>query len=430
MTRVVVTGVGIVSPLGSEREAFWSNLVAGHSGIGPITLFDASAFPVRFGGEVKEWDADLVVRRFPAAAHTRDRKLLLGLAAAEQAIADAAMAKSALQDGLLCMGVGLESLRLEDLTAHARAGNLSQALAHSIRTHYDGPVLQTPLDRTAALLGERYGFEAGRYTNCSACAAGTQVLGEAWQMLCEGQAEVALAGATDSMLNPLGLGGFSLLRVLSDENDRPQQACRPFDATRQGTVLGEGAACLVLETLDRAICRKAHIYAELLGYGSSFDAFGVTDPDPAGRGAVACLRQAIQSAGLEPRHVDCVNAHATGTPKNDAVETAAIKEVLGRRAHEIPVHAVKSMTGHLIAASGAVEATVAVLSIARRTVPPTINLESCDPVCDLDYVPGTARPFDGDVVLSNSFGFGGQNATVVFRRFPPSDQSSSAIASR
>ena len=222
------------------------------------------------------------------------------------------------------------------------------------------------------------------------------------------------------MLNPLGLGGFSLLRVLSEENDRPQQACRPFDATRQGTVLGEGAAFLVLETLDHAVDRGASVYAEVLGYGSSLDAFSVTDPDPSGRGAVLSMRRAIRSAGLEPRRIDCVNAHATGTPKNDAVETAAVKEVLGRRAYEIPVHAVKSMTGHLIAASGALEAAAAALCISRRTVPPTVNLHAPDPACDLDYVPGEARPFRGDVVLSNSFGFGGQNASIILGRFSPS----------
>jgi 3-oxoacyl-[acyl-carrier-protein] synthase II len=322
--------------------------------------------------------------------------------------------------------MGLESVCLEDLTAHAGAGDLGQALAQATRNQYPGPLLQTPLDWTAAALGNRYGFLAGRYTNCSACAAGTQVLGEAWQMLCEGQSAVALAGAADSMLNPLGLGGFSLLRVLSDENDRPQQACRPFDATRQGTVLGEGAAFLVLETLDRAADRGAFVYAEVLGYGSSLDAFAVSDPDPSGRGAVQCMRQAIRSSGLEACQIDCVNAHATGTPKNDAVETAAIKEVLGRRAYEIPVHAVKSMTGHLIAASGAVEASAAALCIARRTVPPTINLQVPDPACDLDYVPDVGRPFRGDVVLSNSFGFGGQNATVILGRYPPPEHLASA----
>ena len=280
----------------------------------------------------------------------------------------------------------------------------------------NGRWLQTPLDRTATILGNRYGLLAGRFTNCSACAAGTQVVGEAWQMLRRGEAEVALAGAADSMLNPLGLGGFSLLRVLSAENDCPQTACRPFDVTRQGTVLGEGAAFLVLETLEHAAARGATVYAEVIGYGSSMDAFAVSDPDPSGRGAVESMRKALRSAGLGPEDIDCVNAHGTGTPKNDVVETAAIKEVLGRRAYEIPVHSVKSMTGHMIAASGAVEAAAAALTLARGTVPPTINLRKPDPQCDLDYVPGAARPFAGDTVLSNSFGFGGQNATIILRK--------------
>ncbi len=416
MTRVVITGMGIVSPLGIGREAFWSSLVAGRSGVGPITLFDASSFPVRFGGEVKGFDPGPVAARFPEAAGSRDRKLLLAVAAAEEAIAEASLSESALREALLCVGVGLESLCLEDLTAHAKADNLGQALARAMLARYDAPMFQTPLDRTAVVLGNRYGFLAGRYTNCSACAAGTQVLGEAWQMLCEGQAAVALAGAADSMLNPLGLGGFSLLRILSEENDQPQRACRPFDATRQGTVLGEGAAFLVLETLDHALGRGASVYAEVLGYGSSLDAYAASDPDPAGRGAVQSMRRAIRSAGLEPHEIDCVNAHATGTPKNDAVETLAIKEALGRRAAEIPVHAVKSMTGHMIAASGAVEAAAAALTLARNTVPPTINLRKPDPQCDLDYVPGVARSFSGKTVLSNSFGFGGQNATIIFRK--------------
>jgi len=296
---------------------------------------------------------------------------------------------------------------------------MSQAMAGSFLTQsprHPGRAIQTPLDRIATLLGDRYGFLAGRYTNCSACAAGTQVIGEAWQMLRQGEAELALAGGADSMLNPLGLGGFSLLRVLSAENDAPQRACRPFDATREGTVLGEGAAFVVLELLDRARARGAMLYAEVLGYGSSLDAFAVTDPEPCGRGAVEAMRRALHSAGLGCRDIDCVNAHATGTPKNDVVETAAIKEALGGRAHQIPVHAVKSMTGHLIAASGAVEAAAAALTISRQTVPPTINLVTPDPQCDLDYVPLAARSFSGETVLSNSFGFGGQNATLILGR--------------
>jgi 3-oxoacyl-[acyl-carrier-protein] synthase II len=219
------------------------------------------------------------------------------------------------------------------------------------------------------------------------------------------------------MLNPLGLGGFSLLGVLSKENERPGEACRPFDATRQGTVLGEGAAFLVLETDEHARKRGAKVYAEVLGYGSSMDAFRVSDPDPGGRGAVLSMRKALADAGLRPEDIDCVNAHGTGTPKNDTVETRAIKEVLADRARKIPVHAVKSMTGHMIAASGAVEAVAAALTLRTKVVPPTINLRNPDPECDLDYVPEGARRFEGRTVLSNSFGFGGQNATLVFGRY-------------
>lgn len=413
MNRVVVTGIGVVSPLGIGREAFWNALVAGRSGLGPITLFDASSFPVRIGGEAKGFDAAAIEATFPEVSTTRDRKVLLALTAAEEAIADAQLTRLSFQNAMLSMGVGLETIRLEELTPFAAAADLDEAIARRLADHQPNHLLQTPLDRTATILGNRYGFQSGRWTNCSACAAGTQVMGHAWQMLRRGRATVALAGAADSMLNPLGLGGFSLLRVLSTENDAPEHACRPFDLTRQGAVLGEGAGFLVLETLDHATARGAAIYAELAGYGSSFDAFAVSDPDPAGRGAVQSMRAAMRAAGLGPESIDCVNAHGTGTPKNDAVETAAIKEALGDRARQIPVHAVKSMTGHMIAASGAIETAAAALTLARRIVPPTLNLRCHDPECDLDYVPGLARPFAGKTVLSNSFGFGGQNATVV-----------------
>ena len=420
MTRVAITGVGTVGPLGSGRQTFWSNLTAGRSGIGPISLFDASAFPVRIGGEAKGLTpavAAELAEAFPLAAGVRDRKVLLGLAAAREAVAAAGIANGSLDDAMLHVGVGLESFHLEDLTRHAGADDIGQAIVESVRAGDVGEPMQTPLDLTAEALGQRYGFSAGRYTNCSACAAGAQVIGEAWRLLREGACDVVLAGATDSMLNPLGLGGFSLLRVLSAENDRPQRACRPFDATRQGTALGEGAGFVVLETLDHALWRGAKILAEVLGYGSSMDAYRVSDPDPSGAGAVRSMAAALGDAGLEAGQIDCVSAHGTGTPKNDVVETAAIKTVLGPRAREIPVHAVKSMTGHLIAASGAVEAIAAVLTILWRTVPPTINLETPDEQCDLDYVAGGSRAFDGDIVLSNSFGFGGQNATLIFGRY-------------
>jgi 3-oxoacyl-[acyl-carrier-protein] synthase II len=417
MNRVVVTGVGIVSPLGIGREAFWNAAVAGQSGIAEIRGFDASSFPVRIGGEVKHFDPSLVLQRFPEATGIRDRKVLLGLAAANEAITDAEVTPEMLLAAAVGVGVGLETICLEDLTPLAGSPDLSQAMTSSLDARSCERWLQTPLDRTADLLGRTFGFAAGRFTNCSACAAGSQVVGEAWQRIRRGQADVVLAGAADSMLNPLGLGGFSLLRVLSNENDTPQRACRPFDATRQGTVLGEGAAFLMIEKLEHALNRNASIYAEILGYGSSLDAFAVSDPAPDGSGAVLSMRRALRMAKLEPDDIDCVNAHGTGTPKNDATETAALKEVLGSRAYAIPVHSLKSMTGHMIAASGAVESVAAVLTLTHRQVPPTINLKTPDRDCDLDYVPNVARTFDGDVILSNSFGFGGQNATLFFRRY-------------
>ncbi|MBE0535040.1 MAG: beta-ketoacyl-[acyl-carrier-protein] synthase family protein [Phycisphaerae bacterium] len=414
MNRVGITGMGVVSPVGTGREAFWSSLVNGRSGIKPITLFDASSFPVRIGGEVRNIGWKAIAEEFIQAENVQDRKVLLGLAAAQEAIADSGLSDLALGAALLHVGVGLEAIRLEDL-ALCVSGN-ADAANTSFLGNLNGRQFQTPLDTMCNLLGDRYGFSAGRYTNGSACAAGAQAIGEAWQMLREGYADAALAGATDSMLNPLGLGGFSLLRVLSDENETPHRACRPFDASRKGTVLGEGAAFVMLEVLERAWERGVRVYAEVIGYGSSLDAFSVSDPDDAGRGAVASMRQAIRSARLRHEDVDCVNAHGTGTVKNDVIETAAIKETLGPYAHHIPVHSVKSMTGHMIAASGAVEAVAAALTIQRRRVPPTINLVKADDLCDLDYVTDGARDFSGDVVLSNSFGFGGQNATLIFRR--------------
>lgn len=417
LRRVVITGLGVVSPVGVGRESFWSALVRGQSGVGPITLFDATAFPVRIGGEVKDLDERRVRQQFPETLADRDRKVLLALTAADEALGDAGVGAADLQDAVVHVGVGLETIFLQDFTALARAADFGWAMAQLLAPGGTARAIRTPLDRIATLLGNRYGFRTGRYTNCSACAAGTQTLGQAWQMLRQGEADVALAGGADSMLNPMGLGGFSLLRVLAAENEQPQQACRPFDVTRQGTVLGEGAAFVVLEVLERAVARGAQVYAEVLGYGSSLDAFAVTDPDPCGRGAVDAMRRALRSANLEPADIDCVNAHATGTPKNDIVETTAIKEALGSRAREIPVHAVKSMTGHLIAASGAVEAVAAALTVARGIVPPTINLQRPDPQCDLDYAANAARPLGGDTVLSNSFGFGGQNATLILGRY-------------
>jgi 3-oxoacyl-[acyl-carrier-protein] synthase II len=410
--RVVITGIGVCSPVGGDAATFWQNLLAGRSGVGPVTLFDASTMPVRIGGEAKGLDNARLADDFPAATHESDRKIPLGSTAASQAIRDAALSTEALRAALLMVGVSLESFPLAQVGMAADADDLLQSLAanHNVR-------LQTPLDRLARILGDHYGFGGGQITNCSACAAGAQVIGDAFRRLRAGHAEVAVTGAADSVLNPLGLGGFSLLRILSTENERPHQACRPFDATRQGTVLGEGAAFLVLETLPHALRRGTRVYAEVLGYGSSLDAYRATDPEPDGQGAVRSMRRALADAGLHADAVDAVNAHGTGTPKNDVAETRALKAVLGMRAHAIPVTANKSMTGHLIAASGALEAAASAMTLHTGWLPPTINLDHPDPQCDLDFVAGGRRAFGGNVVLSNSFGFGGQNATLVFGKY-------------
>ncbi|MHC4641669.1 MAG: beta-ketoacyl-[acyl-carrier-protein] synthase family protein [Planctomycetota bacterium] len=417
MHRVVITGIGVASPVGCGHDTFWSHLIEGRSGVGEITLFDASAFPVRIGAEVKDLDIDSVVNKFPEAQGVRDRKVFLALSAAQEALNDACIEESDLYGALLHTGVGLEVFWLNDLTPYACSADIGRSLVTSLPEKMGTQLLQTPLDCTSNVLSARYGFSAGKYINCSACAAGAQVIGEVWEMLRDGQAAIALAGATDSMLNPLGLGGFSLLRVLSNENEEPQRACRPFDASRKGTVLGEGAAFAVMETLENALERRADIYAEIIGYGSSMDAFRISDPDDTGKGAVQSMLSALKSARLGPDDIDCINAHGTGTIKNDIVETAAIKEVFGEHAYRIPVHSVKSMTGHMIAASGTVEAVASVLTISQKQIPPTINLTKADVQCNLDYVSDGPREFTGDLVLSNSFGFGGQNATLIFTRY-------------
>jgi 3-oxoacyl-[acyl-carrier-protein] synthase II len=415
--RVVITGMGLCTQLGRSVDEFWRNLLAGHSGISRISLFDTRSLPVRIGGEVKNFRPDELLGEFPEAKNEKDRKIWLGLDAAASALADSRLPRDDFQHTPLFVGVSLETFFLEDVTHIAHAPD---AVRNFVRQILDlGPQrrLQTPLDRLTQILGDHFGLNHGRYTNCSACAAGAQVIGEAFRRLRDGTAAVALSGAIDSTLNPLALGGFSLLQILSTENDRPEKACRPFDATRQGTVLAEGAAFVVMETLEHAQRRGARIYAEVLGCGSSLDAYRVTDPEPNGRGAALSMAKAIVDAGLIPGDIDCINAHGTGTQKNDVAETLAIKQTLGARAKVIPVTANKSMTGHMIATSGAMEAVASAMTLHTRKIPPTINLSCPDPRCDLDYVAEGSRDFEGRTVLSNSFGFGGQNATLIFGSF-------------
>ncbi|MBF0543953.1 MAG: hypothetical protein HQM08_05960 [Candidatus Riflebacteria bacterium] len=421
--RVVITGKGIVSPIGNSAAEYWQNAIRGVSGVTSISLFDASTFPVRIGGEVKNFDFDKIRKHFPETTFERDRKVYFGLSAAHEALLDCGILSqpdrdSLFQKALLLVGTSLEVFYLEDVISFVHSQKSGESFANEYLqfASLNRRPLQTPLDQICRILGNSLGIMGGRITCCSACAAGAQVVGEAFHRIRNGEFDLAIAGAADSMLNPLGLGGFSLLRALSLRNDDPTRACRPFDVDRDGTVLGEGSGFLILEEMNSALKRGAEIYGEIIGYASSLDAFRVSDPELDGKGAVLCMKKAIADAALSPEEIDCVNAHGTGTPKNDLVETSAIKEVLGSHAYKIPVHALKSMTGHLIAAGGAVEAVASAMALKEEKIPPTINLDNPDPLCDLDYVPGVVRPFHGKTILSNSFAFGGQNAGIIFRK--------------
>ena len=398
--RVAITGMGVVSPIGQSVDEFRASLFAGRSGIGPITIFDSATLPTRIAGEVK-WNGEVM----------RDRKVTFACAAAEQALADALRGGTRPAGaGGLSLGLGLELFSMDDLAAHA-AGAPAPETARERLTY-----VQTPSDLCVSILAHRYALTEPPATYVSACAAGTDALGGAFRMIASGRRRWMMAGGADSMINPLGVAGFCSIGATSAANDEPSRASRPFDLKRAGFVLGEGAGILILERLDDARARGARVHAEIAGYGSSFDAHGITEPHPEGRGAVQAMSRALLEAQVEPAEVDCINAHGTGTPKNDAVETLAIKRVLGERAYAVPVCGTKSMIGHLIAAAGAVEAIAAVIGMNASVVHPTINLDHPDPACDLDYVPHAARAHAHRCVLSNSFAFGGQNASIVLRR--------------
>ncbi|OGF59434.1 MAG: hypothetical protein A2Y62_05955 [Candidatus Fischerbacteria bacterium RBG_13_37_8] len=414
MRRAVITGFGIISPIGNGKEAFFRGLMEGKSGIDMITLFDASTFPVRIAGEVKDFDTEHIRQCYPETRHIIDRKVLLGLAAVEEAIADAGLTREIMQisNAGINFGVCLEVL---DVKGMARILQTSKGEWHGFYSAYlkQEENLQTPLDTVNRLIINRYGITGPDFVNCSACAASTQTIGHSLALIRRGEVNMMVCGGYDSMIHPLGVGGFALLGALSANNELRGKACRPFDALRDGAVLGEGAAMLVLEELQHAQRRNAKIYCEVAGFGSSLDAYKVTDPDQEGEGATLAMKMALRSAHISPAAIDYINAHGTSTPKNDEVETHAIKHVFDERAYKIPVSSTKSMTGHLIAAAGAVECGACLLAFQKHIIPPTINYEHPDYYCDLDYVPNTARSWNGKYILKNSFGFGGQNACLV-----------------
>ncbi len=392
--RVVVTGMGVVTPIGNSVQEFARSLLAGVSGVRRITLFDPAQLPTRIAAEVF-WDGPIL----------RDRKITFGLEAARQAMAESGRPAGR---GGVSLGIGLELFSMDDLAA-SRAPGFVPSRDPRDRLSF----LQTPSDLCVHLIASRYDLTLAPLTHVSACAAGADAVGAAYRRIATGRADWMVAGGADSMINPLGVGGFCRIGATTVSNDAPERASRPFDRNRDGFVLGEGAAILVLETLESARKRGAPVRAEILGYGNSFDAHGISEPHPEGRGAWQAMSAALRDAGLSADRVDAVNAHGTSTPKNDPVETLALRRLLGARADAVPVCATKSMIGHLISAAGAVEAVAAIACMEAGTVHPTLNLDHPDPQCDLDYVPHRARPHPQKVVLSNSFGFGGQNAALV-----------------
>ena len=423
--RVVVTGMGCVTPLGVKVEELWKNLVAGKSGVGQTTVFDASRFPTRIAAEVRDWDVTAEGERAEDWQYCgRHTKFAAG--AALQAMRDAGLPRG-LESNPARLGIYLGSGEGQqafdaftsmmmaaidgDTLDVAKFTKLGLETLHPLTEVEQEPNM--PAGHLAAL------FDAqGPNLNClTACAASSQAIGEAVEIIRRGEADVMLSGGCHSMIHPFGVTGFNLLTALSTRNDEPQRASRPFDNQRDGFVLGEGAAMVVLEELEHAKRRGAKIHGEVVGYGSTADAYRITDTHPEGRGASACIRMALADAGLGLDGIDYINAHGTSTDVNDKVETLEIKTVFGERAYKIPVSSTKSMMGHLIAAAGATELIVCLLAIRDGLLPPTINYEYPDPNCDLDYVPNQVRAGKCDRALSNSFGFGGQNISLIVSRY-------------
>jgi 3-oxoacyl-[acyl-carrier-protein] synthase II len=423
--RVVITGIGCVTPLGLGVEPLWKNLMAGGSGVGLTTVFDASRFPTKISAEVRNWDIS-DEGQDPARWRFCGRHTKFAAGAALQAMKDAGLPHGLPADPTR-LGVYLGSGEgQQDFASFTRMMNaaitgdvldVAKFTKEGLETlHPLAEVEQEPNMPAGHLAGL---FNAqGPNLNClTACAASSQAIGEATEIVRRGEADVMLSGGTHSMIHPFGVTGFNLLTALSTRNDEPTRASRPFDNERDGFVLGEGAAMVVLEELEHAKRRGARIHGELIGYGSTADAYRITDTHPEGRGASSCIRLALADAGLGIHDIDYINAHGTSTSVNDRVETLAIKTVFGDHAYKIPVSSTKSMMGHLIAAAGATELIVCLLAIRDRMLPPTINYENPDPDCDLDYVPNKARAAKCDRALSNSFGFGGQNISLIVGRY-------------
>ncbi|MDX2175616.1 MAG: beta-ketoacyl-ACP synthase II [Candidatus Sumerlaeia bacterium] len=409
MTRVVVTGMGVISPVGNNVEAFWEALLAGKSGAGPITQFDHSAHKTHFAAEVKGYDP---LAHFDAKEVRRlDRHLQFALVSADEAIKSSGLdlSKTDLDHFGVVMGSGIGGLDvLEEqhrVMMEKGPGRVSPLL-----------VPRMIVNMISGQISIKHGLRGPNTSIVTACTTGTHTIGEAYKTITRGHARLMVAGGSEAAITPLSIAGFENMRALSGRNDSPETASRPFTATRDGFVMGEGAACLVLEEYEHAKARGAKMWCEVVGYGSTADAHHMTAPHPDGEGAVRAMRMALRDAGMEPQEIDHINAHGTSTDLNDKIETAAIKQVFGERAYKIAVNSIKSMTGHLLGAAGSVEGVACALSLTHNVVPPTINHYDPDPLCDLDYTPNTKREMPVNAVMSNSFGFGGHNGVIIFSK--------------
>ena len=408
--RVVVTGLGLVTPLGIGVEKTWTAIIAGRSGVGRITRFDPSEFPSQIAAEVKNFDpADFIEKK---EIKKMDKFIQFGVAAAKMAVEDSGLRiTDAIAERVgVYVGSGMGGLPAIEATH-------SKLLEGGVKKVSPFFIPMTIINLVSGHIAMMHGAKGPNSAVVTACASGTHAIGDAFKIIQRGDADVMIAGGTEAVISPLGIGGFCAMRALSLRNDEPEKASRPFDALRDGFVMGEGAGVVVLEELSWAERRGARIYAEVKGYGMTGDAYHMTTPSPEGEGAARCIKIALNDAGLSTEKVDYINAHGTSTKFNDENETTAIKSVFGKGAYEMPVSSTKSMTGHLLGAAGGIEAVFSVLAIEKGVIPPTINYEFPDVECDLDYVPNKSRAANVDIAMSNSFGFGGTNACLVFQKY-------------